>query len=412
MAITTLDPDNDVNTKPPALSIGNAFTVDSTADGGQSLRAEFPSETGTASLSEYYRDAGVVPSTRPSTVVSTLVAETLRVPYLHPPDVDLYEDGPGRGVTFTETPSLNGDPFYIRVPVAAVGGGNTGIVKYVWGTNIAFTANPGSSISIMTGIEYQGYFYQRSFLSDPYTYTDLDGLEYNYYQIARRPVSAPISLNDQVPTSGPISFSSLYGATGVVSQTITIPALDTDNITTERGVEPDGSQGALFGTGSVNYYPTGFVPNAVLKRVSFEIGFDAKITVTAAGGGVPVEVEGSAIDAIAGNGTLDMLSVKYPGWRIIGPSGGLVLESFAAGSSEATFGQPSPGGLVDLTPLYSATIATATVDDLTERGTYHLEFTAQVKRVRYVSWGDGTTVFNPAFIKWKTPAFDIKIETT
>ena len=70
MAITSANPDNDSTTK-TALSFGSAAVgTDDDADGTQSLRAEFPTETGTggttaatsAKLSEYYRGGGVVPS--------------------------------------------------------------------------------------------------------------------------------------------------------------------------------------------------------------------------------------------------------------------------------------------------------------------------------------------------------------
>ena len=65
MAITSADPDNDLNTPRPSLKFGAVSD-----SGNQSLRAEFPTETGTggttaatsAKLSEYYRGGGVVPS--------------------------------------------------------------------------------------------------------------------------------------------------------------------------------------------------------------------------------------------------------------------------------------------------------------------------------------------------------------
>ena len=79
MAITSANPDNDSTTK-TALSFGSAAVgTDENADGAQSLRVEFPTETNTgpatqprtgASLSEYYLGDGVVP-TKPQPVGET-----------------------------------------------------------------------------------------------------------------------------------------------------------------------------------------------------------------------------------------------------------------------------------------------------------------------------------------------------
>jgi len=57
MAITSADPDNDPNTPRPSVSFGPA-----SGGGSRSLRAEFPLDTGSSSLSEYYRGGGVVPA--------------------------------------------------------------------------------------------------------------------------------------------------------------------------------------------------------------------------------------------------------------------------------------------------------------------------------------------------------------
>ena len=57
MAITSADPDNDPNTPRPSVSFGNA-----SGGGSRSLRVEFPLDTGSSSLSEYYRGGGVVPA--------------------------------------------------------------------------------------------------------------------------------------------------------------------------------------------------------------------------------------------------------------------------------------------------------------------------------------------------------------
>ena len=57
MAITSADPDNNPATPRPSISFGPA-----SGGGSRSLRAEFPADTGSSSLSEYYRGGGVVPT--------------------------------------------------------------------------------------------------------------------------------------------------------------------------------------------------------------------------------------------------------------------------------------------------------------------------------------------------------------
>jgi hypothetical protein len=57
MAITSADPDNNPATPRPSISFGSA-----SGGGSQSLRAEFPADTGSSSLSEYYRGGSVVPT--------------------------------------------------------------------------------------------------------------------------------------------------------------------------------------------------------------------------------------------------------------------------------------------------------------------------------------------------------------
>ena len=66
MAITSADPDNNPATPRPSISFGSA-----SGGGSQSLRAEFPADTGSSSLSEYYRGGGVVPT---SSIVAGEVA--------------------------------------------------------------------------------------------------------------------------------------------------------------------------------------------------------------------------------------------------------------------------------------------------------------------------------------------------
>ena len=57
MAITSADPDNNPATPRPSISFGPA-----SGGGSRSLRAEFPADTGSSSLSEYYRGGSVVPT--------------------------------------------------------------------------------------------------------------------------------------------------------------------------------------------------------------------------------------------------------------------------------------------------------------------------------------------------------------
>jgi len=401
MAITVLDPDNNPNTRPPALKFGT--TSDSTGSSGNtSLRKEYPTEVGSASLSEYYRDGGVVPSSIPSTNTTPYIAETLRVPNIHPPDeiinIDIGNEG-GQGgsgnTTIVFQPSLLGDPFYLRLPVANVT--TLGTARFIWGTNIQFDATNQNIITIMTTpVEYLGYVYKRSLLGGDYQYTD-GGVLYYYFGIERKPVSTPVSINDGVPTSGSISFSQLYGSTKVINQNYTVPALNTTTFTGERGREPDGSLGAPVGIGKRNFYPGpsgNQTPNATLKMISFDIGFNAKITVTASSGSVPIyalaEYQPNSVGAL-------YMSIRYPGFRVIGPNGGVVLQSFNAGDSL---------GQINRTAINSS-IATASVDNLTQRGTYYFEFCAQI----FHRWQGPERLHNNG-ITWTTPQFEIKVETT
>ena len=57
MAITSADPDSNPATPRPSVSFGSA-----SGGGSRSLRAEFPADTGSSSLSEYYRGGSVVPT--------------------------------------------------------------------------------------------------------------------------------------------------------------------------------------------------------------------------------------------------------------------------------------------------------------------------------------------------------------
>ena len=223
----------------------------------------------------------------------------------------------------------------------------------------------------------------------------------------RKPVSAVAEVNDGVPTSGPISFSQLYSSQQAIVRTITVPALEVNNLESQRGVEAGGLEGDLFGSGKRDGWPgiASGAPNAVLKRVSFNIGFNSKMTVTASGGVVPVEIRGSRLE---NNGNMQSLSIRAPGWRIISPTGGVVLESKVATiTSIGTY--TSAGGGQNASPLVTGNIPTATVDNLTEKGVYYLEFIAQVQNSQTVG---PTPEFLNVGIYWKTPAFDIKIETT
>ena len=404
MPVKSFDPDNDPNTAPPSLSLSEVASEfgDPVRDSGAA------SNTG-HSMSEFYRDGGYIPSNAPAEELGPFVTEVLRVPNIFPPTI-IVREREGGGIIPDQiiTPSLNGDPFYVRVKFANIslpGWPNNGELLFQWGTGVIISLTGlNSSQVLLTRPEYQGFVYAMSFNQFAHEHTTPDGITYFYYQIMRRPVAVTQEINEQVPTTGPISFRNLYSSSKAISRTVTIPAFSTTNLSKEKGIEEDGTEGPVFGIGTNAVWPQGFEPNAVLKRVSFDIGFNAKITVTASAGTVPIAVKGGAI--VSGGGRRETssqrLDIRYPGYRIISPSGGAVLATDnpggSIGSNSGPF--PTPG------PRLTSTIATSSVDNLTERGTYYLEFTAQV---RHENHGDKKQT---ASLEWTTPAFDILIETT
>jgi|TARA_R110002153_G_C13239351_1_gene490595 hypothetical protein len=413
MAVKSFDPDNNPATAPPSLALSEVAS-----EFGDPIRDSGAASNTGHKMSEFYRDGLYVPSNSPSTDPGVYVTESLRVPntvllagsppYDFPAGYprDRYEDGRLRGVTYA--PSQQGDPFYVRVLNAnpsRAGWPNNCEVKFVWGTNIVINITGlGLGNQLITRPEYEGFIYSislnQSFIPD-YNAT---GAQYLYHPIMRKPATSVAEVNDGVPTSGPISFSQLYSSQQAITRTIAVPALEVNNLESQRGVEPDGSQGNLFGSGKRDGWPGIALgaPNAVLKRVSFNVGFNSKITVTASGGDVPVEIRGSRIE---NNGNMLSLSIRSPGWRVISPTGGVVLESTVP--TITSIGTYSGGQ--NTSPLVTGDIPTATVDNLTEKGTYHLEFVAQVRNSQTV--GPQPQLLS-AGIYWKTPAFDIKVETT
>ena len=417
MAVKSFDPDNNPATAPPSLALSEVAS-----EFGDPIRDSGAASNTGHKMSEFYRDGAYVPSNSPSTDAGVYVTEVLRVPntvllagspaYDFPAGYprDLYEDGRGRGVTYE--PSLQGDPFYVRVLNASpsrAGFPNNCEVKFVWGTNIVINVTGlGIGNQLITRPEYEGFIYSislnQSFVPEPGTSYNT---EYLYHPIMRKPVSAVAEVNDGVPTSGPISFSQLYSSQQAIVRTITVPALEVNNLESQRGVEAGGLEGDLFGSGKRDGWPgiASGAPNAVLKRVSFNIGFNSKMTVTASGGVVPVEIRGSRLE---NNGNMQSLSIRSPGYRIISPTGGVVLESTVPTiTSIGTY--TSANGGQNASPLVTGNIPTATVDNLTEKGVYYLEFIAQVQNSQTVG---PTPEFLNVGIYWKTPAFDIKIETT
>lgn len=406
MPVKSFDPDNRPDTPPPSLSLSEVASEfgDPIKDPGA-----VPDQNTGHKMSEFYRDGGYVPSNSPSGEPGPFVTEVLRVPNIYPETIIINErEGGGIVPDQIITPSLNGDPFYVRVKYANVslpGWPNNGELLFQWGTGVIINLT-GLNFSevLLTRPEYQGFVYALA-MGVIHDHTTPDGIKYQYHQIMRRPVAVGEEINEQVPTTGPISFRNLYSSTQAISRTVTIPAFSTTNLSREKGIEEGGTEGPVFGIGTNGVWPQGFEPNAVLKRVSFDIGFNAKITVTANANAVPISVKGGGIVSGERQGprSSQRLDIRYPGYRIISPSGGAVLATNNAGGSIGSNNNsvfPTPG--LRLT----STIATSSVDNLTERGTYYLEFTAQV---RHENHGPRNLT---ASLDWTTPEFNIKIETT
>lgn len=145
------------------------------------LRTEF-GDTGSSSLSEFYRGGSLVPATTTTTT---------------------YEPGPGTSnYNYSLTSPLYGwleDEYYPYT------------VYIYWNDSVitSFTQSYAGEISIDT---YGGWTYVR-FSSPTATGVNIgDGTTYSIYQI-RRQQSSTTNINTGVPTSGTISLSDFYGAT-------------------------------------------------------------------------------------------------------------------------------------------------------------------------------------------------------
>lgn len=139
MAITSADPDNDPNTPRPSISFGSA-----SGGGSRSLRAEFPADTGSSSLSEYYRGSGVVPS---SSVIGGEVQSTYSSDQLIE---SRYDSGSVLG-SGTRSEINNSAPphlYYVRKVISANAPDAISSIPYSEGVNnwrVNFT--PGTSLA-------------------------------------------------------------------------------------------------------------------------------------------------------------------------------------------------------------------------------------------------------------------------
>tara|TARA_E500000318_G_scaffold45187_1_gene42682 strand:+ start:7787 stop:9205 length:1419 start_codon:yes stop_codon:yes gene_type:complete len=266
MAITSADPDNNPATPRPAISFGNAFNVASDADGNQSLRAEFPDDTGSSSLSEYYRGSGVVPS---STTVGSEVASTYGLNQLVETEYSLSNRILGGGAADEIVNDAPEYLWYVR-KVTAAGAASTigtsrgwqeGDLLFAWQyeTQSQFDFF-GHTFKIANGIVGKEYEH-----TDGFTYTtgpdasgvpwlieitgEPDPINYNQeptfrfelrdlssyyntlferYYIKRRTTAnvsnqQTVPANVLVPESGTISFSQLYGAKRFFDDSANIP---------------------------------------------------------------------------------------------------------------------------------------------------------------------------------------------
>ena len=270
MAITTSDPDNLPNTPRPALSFGTAAVdTDTEADGTQSLRVEFPSESGTggttaatsAKLSEYYRGAGIVPDVL---VIPGSTAEPNE--YGSDTLIEFGALGPGEE-GFGEYPI---NIFYAwKVKASAVSrfptyGFSAGDLLFAWGAPGGF-GNINFTFKVANGQVGTGYAH-----TDGFTYTTgqsassqrilewygdgetgneggsnntagppwedvawLYNQHFERYYIRRKETEVnaepdTVKLNQIVPKSGSISFSQLYGAANIYTYTISTNTQEAD----------------------------------------------------------------------------------------------------------------------------------------------------------------------------------------
>lgn len=293
MAITSADPDNLPNTPKPALSFGTAAVdPDTFTDGTQSLRVEFPSESGTggetaatsAKLSEYYLGSGVIPR-KPVPVGSTYTYGDDRLKEYKPNTQSTLPGGPGDIVN--EAPSSLD---YVRRVTAAGAASSTGIAAGWNEGDLLFAYN----YSTQNANDYYGYSFKipNGTIGEEYehnnfmytngadasavpilfaTATDIsivvggeggnqqaDGtlwiaipddrtaqfnVLFDRYYIKRRVIAAGgeealTPINSTVPEANPdangrprnaISFSNLYGTTRFVSENTVVTGHDSEN---------------------------------------------------------------------------------------------------------------------------------------------------------------------------------------
>ena len=268
MAITSADPDNDPNTPKPALSFGNSFNVDSDADGNQSLRAEFPEDTGSSSLSEYYRGGGIVPSsTTTATEVSSSYGTNRLVETIFSLDGAGTGNFPGSGTADDIRDPVPEYLFFARkitayganLPIAIQEGWQVGDLLFAWQeeSNGSFYSYTFKIPFGVIGKEYEhtdGFTYSTgpdasgvpflietvgepnpfiqgqtpTFMFEIRDVSSFYNQMFERYYIRRRTTANAVNnqtvdVNVQVPSSGPISFSQLYGSKRFFQDSANIP---------------------------------------------------------------------------------------------------------------------------------------------------------------------------------------------
>lgn len=149
------------------------------------LRTEF-GDTGSSSLSEFYRGEGLVPATTTTTTTT-------------------YEPGPGTSnYYYSLTSPLYGwveDEYF---PYTVYIYWNDAVIT-------SFTQSYQGEISVDT---YGGWTYVRFSIPTDTNVNIGDGTTYSVYQIRRQQSTTTVTdINTSVPTSGTISLSNFYGAT-------------------------------------------------------------------------------------------------------------------------------------------------------------------------------------------------------
>ena len=261
MAITSADPDNRPETPRPSLKFGTPND-----SGNQSLRKEFPHETNTgpdgqprqgASLSEYYRGAGVVPYGAGGETQTEVGEWTDDELVEYNPD----KQPPNAYADTIEHPSIPYTGLYYVRRVTAAGatalgagqGYNEGDLIFAWGSRTNDDDPFASEFIIPNGATNQAYThegYQYSTGADAsgvqvviylnvvnvtqFNLRDIYNSWFETYYIKRRisnTNSTPTpEINENIPiigsgkygTNPPIKFSDLYGAVNYVSRSKTI----------------------------------------------------------------------------------------------------------------------------------------------------------------------------------------------